>query len=469
MGVRHVLGTGTYLGLPSLIGRSKKATFGYIKDKIWRKINSWRGRPISKAGKKVMIKSVLQSIPSYVMGLFILLDGIVSDIEKMLNSFWWGGSSNNKGIRWMSWDRMTGSKNEGGLGFRDLKSFNMAMVAKRGWHLLNNPDSLVSRVFKARWSIGDGRNISVMGDPWLRGCRSDWVKGPQNYGVYDLSVNALLSNDGKQWNGQLIRELFDSEVVHDILQTPLVGDVEVDKWVWKNERSGCCRGEKSKEDRMVAGRVAVLIDTLWRNRNNLIWNNESVGCSNLGLHAFCSWQEWFMAQEGNVPVQAHQSPLSWNPPVYRRWKCNVDAGFNTRRGTTNRGWCFRDHLGNFVHAGVTWDFVTLPIIEAEALALKEAIQVAIELRVTNVIFESDSQITVNAIRTGLIGTSEFSSIISSICILLLNFPNFEVKFVKRQANSVAHALAKAADSWTRRSSFNFPPPCIEPLIINDMS
>jgi hypothetical protein len=38
MGVRHVMGTGTYLGVPSMVGRSKKATFAYIKDRIWRKI-----------------------------------------------------------------------------------------------------------------------------------------------------------------------------------------------------------------------------------------------------------------------------------------------------------------------------------------------------------------------------------------------------------------------------------------------
>ena len=40
MGVRHVLGTGSYLGLPSMIGRSKKATFSFIKDRIWKRINS---------------------------------------------------------------------------------------------------------------------------------------------------------------------------------------------------------------------------------------------------------------------------------------------------------------------------------------------------------------------------------------------------------------------------------------------
>ncbi|XP_058755425.1 uncharacterized protein LOC131628603 [Vicia villosa] len=115
MGVCHVLGTGTYLGLPSLIGRSKKVIFGYVKDKIWKKINYWRGRPVSKAGKEVMIKSVLQSIPSYVMSLFVLPDGSIQDIEIMLNAFWWGGSSNQSCIKWMAWDKFTGPKNEGGL------------------------------------------------------------------------------------------------------------------------------------------------------------------------------------------------------------------------------------------------------------------------------------------------------------------------------------------------------------------
>ncbi|XP_045793851.1 uncharacterized protein LOC123888736 [Trifolium pratense] len=51
-GIHHVLGTGTYLGLPSMVGRSKKETFTYIKDCVWKRINSWRGRPLSKAGRR---------------------------------------------------------------------------------------------------------------------------------------------------------------------------------------------------------------------------------------------------------------------------------------------------------------------------------------------------------------------------------------------------------------------------------
>jgi len=57
--VRALFGTWKYLGLPSMIGRSKKANFGFIKDIIWKKINSWSSKCLSKAGREVLIKSVL--------------------------------------------------------------------------------------------------------------------------------------------------------------------------------------------------------------------------------------------------------------------------------------------------------------------------------------------------------------------------------------------------------------------------
>ena len=209
LGVKHALGTGMYLGLPSMVGRSKKATFTYIKDKIWRKINSWRGRSLSKAGKETMIKSVFQSIPSYIMSIYLIPQSIVNDIERMLNSFWWGEGTQNKGIRWLAWDRLTCSKSRGGMGFWDLKAFNTTMLAKQGWKLLRNPESLMARVLKARyfpnssflhfklghnpsyswrsiwsshhillhgcrWRVGDGSNIRVMNDPWVRGEGSRW-------------------------------------------------------------------------------------------------------------------------------------------------------------------------------------------------------------------------------------------------------------------------------------------------------
>ncbi|XP_024632136.1 uncharacterized mitochondrial protein AtMg00310-like [Medicago truncatula] len=151
IGVRHVMGTGKYLGLPSMIDRDKWSVFSFIKDSIWKRINVWRGRALSKAGKEVMIKSVLQSIPSYIMSIYLLPSSVIDDIEKMVNAFWWGGRSNNRGIKWMAWEHMACPKEFGGMGFRNFKAFNIAMVAKQGWSLLSTPESLVARVFKSRY------------------------------------------------------------------------------------------------------------------------------------------------------------------------------------------------------------------------------------------------------------------------------------------------------------------------------
>lgn len=59
------LGMGRYLGVPSLVGRSKRAVFGHVRDKVWKRIQSWEGHWLSSAGNEVMIKAVLQAIPSF--------------------------------------------------------------------------------------------------------------------------------------------------------------------------------------------------------------------------------------------------------------------------------------------------------------------------------------------------------------------------------------------------------------------
>ncbi|GAU46451.1 hypothetical protein TSUD_402180 [Trifolium subterraneum] len=268
-------GTSIYLGLPSMIGRSKKAIFSYIKDRIWKKMNSWRGRALSKAGKEVMIKSVLQAIPSYVMSMFILPSSLIDDIEKMLNAFWWGGgSNNNKGIHWLAWDRLACPKANGGLGFRNFEAFNMAIVAKQAWNIIQNPESLVAKIIKARyfprsslleaslvynpsfawrsiwkarqillhgcrWRIGSGDRIRVMYDPWLRGNDDRWVSSPQVECVYDLFVKDLLLENYKTCDIAKIRNLFIGPVVKEIIATPLISSVKEDKVVWEEERNRC--------------------------------------------------------------------------------------------------------------------------------------------------------------------------------------------------------------------------------------
>jgi len=76
-----------------------------------------------------MIKSVMQAIPSYVMSIFLLPTTFVGKIEKMINAFWWGnGGNSNRGIRWLSWDKLIVHKKFGGMSFKDLTTFNLAML-----------------------------------------------------------------------------------------------------------------------------------------------------------------------------------------------------------------------------------------------------------------------------------------------------------------------------------------------------
>jgi len=99
LGVRAVLGTGKCLGFPSMVGPSKKETFSFIKDRVWQKINSWSSKCLSKAGREIMIKYVLQTIPLYVMSIFRLPNSLLDEIEKMMNAFWWGHrGASNKGM-----------------------------------------------------------------------------------------------------------------------------------------------------------------------------------------------------------------------------------------------------------------------------------------------------------------------------------------------------------------------------------
>lgn len=106
----------------------------------------------------------------------------------------------------------------------------------------------------------------------------------------------------------------------------------------------------------------------------------------------------------------------------------------------------RDNLDRFIIASVAWDVGMLSTIEAEAMALREALQGVIFLPLNNVTFESDFQLIVQAIHSKQLGRSEFSLIILSIKSLMHHFPNFEIKFFKHEANSVAHTLVKAVNS-----------------------
>lgn len=72
--VHNSLQDSKYLGLPSLIGKSKKTVFNFLKDRVWDRIEGWHTKLLSKAGKSVLIRSVAQAVPSYCMSCFFIVE-----------------------------------------------------------------------------------------------------------------------------------------------------------------------------------------------------------------------------------------------------------------------------------------------------------------------------------------------------------------------------------------------------------
>jgi hypothetical protein len=68
-----------------------------------------------------------------------------------MSKFWWGFKKEDNKAAWMSWSKLGRTKERGGLGFRDLEWFNLALLAKQGWRIIQNPDSLASKILKEKY------------------------------------------------------------------------------------------------------------------------------------------------------------------------------------------------------------------------------------------------------------------------------------------------------------------------------
>ena len=105
-----------YLGLPVPEGRMHKGNFETIQERLIKKLIDWSEQYTSSGVQEILIKSVAQAIPTYVMSVFKLLASMCDELTRMIRQYWWGVENGNK-MAWMSWDKLRLPKSMGGMGF----------------------------------------------------------------------------------------------------------------------------------------------------------------------------------------------------------------------------------------------------------------------------------------------------------------------------------------------------------------
>ncbi|KAG7569843.1 Ribonuclease H-like superfamily [Arabidopsis thaliana x Arabidopsis arenosa] len=175
-------------------------------------------------------------------------------------------------MSWVAWEKLTKPKFAGGLGFKDVEAFNDAFLAKIGWRILNNPESLLAKILLGKychassfmecsspssashgwrgiligrdllrkglgWAIGDGRKVRIWQDPWLSLDQPLAPMGPPTLASSTMLVHDLLCPISKEWNLEVIRNHLPQ--YEENICSIITSNFQLkDSLVWLPEKSG---------------------------------------------------------------------------------------------------------------------------------------------------------------------------------------------------------------------------------------
>src|SRR4051812_1351825 len=175
-------------------------------------------------------------------------------------------------MHWMSWWKLCVPKNQGGMGFRDIHCFNLALLAKQAWHLLDNPDSLCASILREKyypdgdllnakirkgsfftwqsimagintlkrgyiWRVGNGHNINIWEDVWIPNCATRKIMTHRG-GQLLSKVGDLIDHVSNNWDEDLIRQTMWPIDVQWILSIPLSQHDMTDFIAWSYTKNG---------------------------------------------------------------------------------------------------------------------------------------------------------------------------------------------------------------------------------------
>lgn len=270
-GISKEGGSGSYLGLPECFSGSKTEMLAYIYDSLKNRLSGWFAKLLSMGGKEVLLMAVAMAMPVYAMSCFKLTKKSCENLTKAMADFWWNSLEHKRKIHWLSWTKLCLAKEQGGLGFKDIQSFNQALLAKQAWRILSSPESLFAKLFKSRYfdqgdflsakngsrpsyawrsiqfgkellsqglrkHLGDGSSVLVWTDAWIGGIERRRPLMKNIFVDLLLKVEDLIDHQKRCWKMEKLEDLFYPEDIQSILSMKIAFGQE-DYWVWLHNRN----------------------------------------------------------------------------------------------------------------------------------------------------------------------------------------------------------------------------------------
>jgi ribonuclease HI len=141
-----------YLGVPLSGAATSSISWDSLLLSISNRLRTWTFRPLNLASRLVLLKSVLQALPTYLFTALAAPKKIIRAIRMLQRNFLWQGVQQKKKWALVQWDRLCLPKHQGGLGIRDPGKLNQIMGAKIWWRWLKNPSAAWAQLWKRKYA-----------------------------------------------------------------------------------------------------------------------------------------------------------------------------------------------------------------------------------------------------------------------------------------------------------------------------